>query len=122
MARCCCWMGSGGIGGGVPRRLPDGKGGGGGGSGGGGGGGVLELRPAARAGDWGLLSEKPELELERGREGERRERMKEQRKVYTPNLAPDEPANRITQNQTPLKKDKNKKGLKKKNKTMNVRF
>lgn len=24
---------------------------------------MLELRPAVRAGDWGLLSEKPELEL-----------------------------------------------------------
>lgn len=57
-------MGSGGIGGGVPRRLLEGKGGGGGGSGGGGGGGVLEWRPTVRAGDWGLLSEKPELELE----------------------------------------------------------
>lgn len=61
---CCCWTGSGGIGGGVPRRLLEGNGGGGGGRGGGGGGGVLELRPAVRAGDWGLLSEKPELELE----------------------------------------------------------
>lgn len=57
-------MGSGGIGGGVPRRLLEGNGGGGGGSGGGSGGGVLELRPPVRAGDWGLLSEKPELELE----------------------------------------------------------
>lgn len=30
---------------------------------------MLELGPAVRAGDWGLLSEKPELELE-GRENE----------------------------------------------------
>lgn len=62
----CCWTGRGGMGGGgVPRRPVDGSGGGGGGRGGGGGGGVLELKPAVRAGDWGLLSEKPELELER---------------------------------------------------------
>lgn len=54
----------------MPRRPVEGNGGGGGGRGGGGGGGVLELRPAVRAGDWGLLSEKPELELEGGREGE----------------------------------------------------
>lgn len=39
----------------------------GGGGGGGGGGGVLELRPAVRAGDWGLLSEKPEPELQESR-------------------------------------------------------
>lgn len=69
MAGSCCWMGSGGIGGGgVPRRPAEGSGGGGGGRGGGGGGGVL--RPAVRAGDWGLLSEKPELELEEQREKE----------------------------------------------------
>jgi len=42
----------------------EGNGGGGGGRGGGGGGGVLELKPDVRAGDWGLLSEKPELELD----------------------------------------------------------
>lgn len=64
MAGGCCWTGRGGIGGGVPRKPVEGKGGGGGGRGGGGGGGVLELWPAVRAGDWGLLSEKPELELE----------------------------------------------------------
>lgn len=46
----------------------EGSGGGGGGRGGGGGGGVL--RPAVRAGDWGLLSEKPELELEKQKEKE----------------------------------------------------
>lgn len=46
----------------------EGSGGGGGGRGGGGGGGVLELKPAVRAGDWGLLSEKPELELEEQRQ------------------------------------------------------
>lgn len=64
MAGGCCWTGRGGIGGGVPRKPVEGKGGGGGGGrGGGGGGGVLELWPAVRAGDWGLLSEKPELEL-----------------------------------------------------------
>lgn len=69
-------MGSGGIGGGVPRRLLEGNGGGGGGSGGGGGGGVLELRPAVRAGDWGLLSEKPELELEGEADGGEEEEKK----------------------------------------------
>lgn len=69
-------MGSGGIGGGVPRRLLEGNGGGGGGSGGGGGGGVLELRPAVRAGDWGLLSEKPELELEGEADGGKEEEKK----------------------------------------------
>lgn len=42
----------------------DGRGGGGGGSGGGGGGGALGFRKTGvRAGDWGRLSEKPELEL-----------------------------------------------------------
>lgn len=72
MAGSCCWIGNGGIGGGgVPRKPVEGNGGGGGGRGGGGGGGVLELKPAVRAGDWGLLSEKPELELE-----EQREKMK----------------------------------------------
>lgn len=55
----------------MPRRLADGNGGGRGGRGGGGGGGVLELWPAVRAGDWGLLSEKPELELEKRREKEK---------------------------------------------------
>lgn len=49
MAGSCCWIGSGGIGGGVPRRPVDGNGGGGGGRGGGSGG-VLELWPV-RAGD-----------------------------------------------------------------------
>lgn len=73
MAGGCCWTGRGGIGGGgVPRRPVDGKGGGGGGRGGGGGGGVLELRPPVRAGDWGLLSEKPELELQGSRERDRK--------------------------------------------------
>lgn len=51
MTGSCCWMGRGGIGGGVPREPVAGNGGGGGGRGGGGGGGVLELRPADRAGD-----------------------------------------------------------------------
>ena len=69
----CGWSGRGGMGGGGgPRRLADGNGGGGGGRGGGGGGGVLELWPAVLAGDWGLLSEKPELELEKGRQRERK--------------------------------------------------
>lgn len=72
MAGSCCWSGSGGTGGGgVPRMPVDGNGGGGGGRGGGGGGGVLELRPAVRAGDWGLLSEKPEPELEEGKRKKR---------------------------------------------------
>lgn len=52
----------------MPRRLEEGNGGGGGGRGGGGGGGVLELKPPVRAGDWGLLSEKPELELDMKRQ------------------------------------------------------
>lgn len=77
MAGSCCWIGNGGIGGGgVPRMPVEGSGGGGGGRGGGGGGGVLELKPAVRAGDWGLLSEKPELELE-----EQRQEMKKKRKT-----------------------------------------
>lgn len=80
MAGSCCWIGRGGMGGGgVPRMPIEGNGGGGGGRGGGGGGGVLELRPAVRAGDWGLLSEKPELELE-GRE-ERRKRRSRRKKL-----------------------------------------
>lgn len=65
MTGSCCCSGRGGTGGGgVPRMPVDGNGGGGGG---GGGGGVLELRPAVRAGDWGLLSEKPEPELQESR-------------------------------------------------------
>lgn len=55
----------------MPRKPVEGNGGGGGGRGGGGGGGVLELWPAVRAGDWGLLSEKPELELEEQRKKEK---------------------------------------------------
>lgn len=50
MAGSCCWIGRGGIGGGVPRRPVEGNGGGGGGRGGGSGG-VLELWPLVRAGD-----------------------------------------------------------------------
>lgn len=89
-------MGSGGIGGGVPRRLLEGNGGGGGGSGGGSGGGVLELRPAVRAGDWGLLSEKPELELE-GEDEEGNKRTYNFKLETWPKNAPNELMNRIIQ-------------------------